>query len=96
MCRSFEETGACRYGNKCQFAHGQGELRTINRHPRYKTEVCKTFHTIGTCPYGKRCRFIHLDGLSSQYWSPSSPLSYLIPQDESASNSNDREVGFKI
>lgn len=59
LCRSFEETGTCRYGMKCQFAHGRNELRPVNRHPKYKTEVCKTFHTIGTCPYGKRCRFIH-------------------------------------
>jgi len=61
LCRSFEETGACRYGLKCQFAHGRGELRPVVRHPKYKTEVCKTFHTIGTCPYGKRCRFIHTE-----------------------------------
>jgi hypothetical protein len=61
-CRSFEETGVCRYGMKCQFAHGRVELRPVSRHPKYKTEVCKTFHTIGTCPYGKRCRFIHIDG----------------------------------
>eukprot|EP01103_Thecamoeba_quadrilineata_P019809 TRINITY_DN8200_c0_g1_i1.p1 TRINITY_DN8200_c0_g1~~TRINITY_DN8200_c0_g1_i1.p1 ORF type:complete len:338 (-),score=59.55 TRINITY_DN8200_c0_g1_i1:174-1187(-) len=61
LCRSFEETGACRYGLKCQFAHGRPELRPVTRHPKYKTEVCKTFHTIGTCPYGKRCRFIHID-----------------------------------
>eukprot|EP01103_Thecamoeba_quadrilineata_P004941 TRINITY_DN14806_c0_g1_i1.p1 TRINITY_DN14806_c0_g1~~TRINITY_DN14806_c0_g1_i1.p1 ORF type:complete len:366 (+),score=50.39 TRINITY_DN14806_c0_g1_i1:55-1152(+) len=61
LCRSFEETGACRYGLKCQFAHGRPELRPVSRHPKYKTEVCKTFHTIGTCPYGKRCRFIHTE-----------------------------------
>lgn len=59
LCRSFQETGNCRYGSKCQFAHGKQELRPVIRHPKYKTEVCKTFHTIGTCPYGKRCRFIH-------------------------------------
>jgi len=59
LCRSFEETGNCRYGAKCQFAHGKAELRQLLRHPKYKTEVCKTFHTIGTCPYGNRCRFIH-------------------------------------
>lgn len=60
-CRSFEETGSCRYGMKCQFAHGSAELRPVVRHPKYKTEVCKTFHSIGTCPYGKRCRFIHTE-----------------------------------
>jgi len=67
LCRSFEETGSCRYGLKCQFAHGRAELRPVTRHPKYKTEVCKTFHTIGTCPYGKRCRFIHIEqGINQQ------------------------------
>eukprot|EP00696_Hemimastix_kukwesjijk_P000064 gnl/Hemi2/10103_TR3500_c0_g1_i1.p2 gnl/Hemi2/10103_TR3500_c0_g1~~gnl/Hemi2/10103_TR3500_c0_g1_i1.p2 ORF type:complete len:139 (-),score=23.27 gnl/Hemi2/10103_TR3500_c0_g1_i1:186-602(-) len=58
-CRSFEETGTCRYGSKCQFAHGCEDIRPVLRHPKYKTELCRTFHTIGTCPYGTRCRFIH-------------------------------------
>eukprot|EP01133_Synstelium_polycarpum_P002536 gene2536-2905_t len=59
LCRSFQETGICRYGFKCQFAHGRDELRPVMRHPKYKTETCKTFHTVGSCPYGARCRFIH-------------------------------------
>jgi hypothetical protein len=59
LCRSWTETGKCRYGSKCQFAHGKEELRPVIRHPKYKTEICKTFHTLGTCPYGTRCRFIH-------------------------------------
>jgi len=59
LCRSWVESASCKYGNKCQFAHGQHELRPVIRHPKYKTEICKTFHTNGTCPYGKRCRFVH-------------------------------------
>ncbi|KAI9006044.1 hypothetical protein BC832DRAFT_531309, partial [Gaertneriomyces semiglobifer] len=59
LCRSWEETGTCRYGNKCQFAHSESELRPVDRHPKYKTEMCKTFWEKGTCPYGKRCCFIH-------------------------------------
>jgi len=59
LCRSFSETGVCRYGHKCQFAHGEHELRAILRHPKYKTEFCKRFATTGNCPYGSRCRFIH-------------------------------------
>jgi len=59
LCRSFGETGACRYGHKCQFAHGLHELRPVLRHPKYKTETCKKFATTGQCPYGNRCRFIH-------------------------------------
>eukprot|EP01118_Nematostelium_gracile_P003516 TRINITY_DN14087_c0_g1_i1.p1 TRINITY_DN14087_c0_g1~~TRINITY_DN14087_c0_g1_i1.p1 ORF type:complete len:174 (-),score=33.05 TRINITY_DN14087_c0_g1_i1:72-593(-) len=59
LCRSFVETGVCRYGHKCQFAHGSQDLRPVARHPKYKTEICKTFSTTGQCPYGNRCRFIH-------------------------------------
>ena len=59
LCRSYLETGTCRYGAKCQFAHGEHELRPVQRHPRYKTEVCQTFQLYGTCKYGSRCRFIH-------------------------------------
>lgn len=59
LCRPFEESGTCKYGDKCQFAHGGHELRTLARHPKYKTELCRTFHTTGFCPYGPRCHFIH-------------------------------------
>ncbi|CAG8460286.1 508_t:CDS:2 [Cetraspora pellucida] len=61
MCRNWEERGSCRYGNKCQFAHSDSELRKVTHHPKYKTEICKTFWQNGTCPYGKRCCFIHND-----------------------------------
>lgn len=59
LCRPFEENGTCKYGDKCQFAHGIHEVRQLSRHPKYKTELCRTFHTIGFCPYGPRCHFIH-------------------------------------
>ncbi|KAL1138527.1 hypothetical protein AAG570_008590 [Ranatra chinensis] len=59
LCRPFEESGMCKYGDKCQFAHGEHELRGLVRHPKYKTELCRTFHTVGFCPYGPRCHFIH-------------------------------------
>eukprot|EP00045_Choanoeca_perplexa_P007439 m.67675 g.67675 ORF g.67675 m.67675 type:complete len:414 (-) comp14078_c0_seq1:359-1600(-) len=59
LCRSWSTSGACRYGDKCQFAHGQDELRPLQRHPKYKTELCRTFHTHGICPYGPRCHFLH-------------------------------------
>ena len=59
LCRPFEENGKCKYGEKCQFAHGKHELRHMVRHPKYKTELCRTYHTSGLCPYGPRCHFIH-------------------------------------
>ncbi|KAH6564071.1 hypothetical protein BASA60_010473 [Batrachochytrium salamandrivorans] len=66
LCRAWEETGACRYGNKCQFAHSAAELRLLDRHPKYKTEMCKTFWERGSCLYGKRCCFIHLERTASE------------------------------
>ncbi|VVC89543.1 unnamed protein product [Leptidea sinapis] len=59
LCRPFEEAGVCKYGDKCQFAHGIRELRNLQRHPKYKTELCRTFHSVGFCPYGPRCHFVH-------------------------------------
>eukprot|EP00475_Leptophrys_vorax_P011258 TRINITY_DN1777_c0_g1_i1.p1 TRINITY_DN1777_c0_g1~~TRINITY_DN1777_c0_g1_i1.p1 ORF type:complete len:582 (-),score=144.25 TRINITY_DN1777_c0_g1_i1:73-1818(-) len=29
LCRTFSRTGQCPYGAKCQFAHGEGELRPV-------------------------------------------------------------------
>lgn len=59
LCRPFQDYGFCKYGDKCQFAHGESELRVLPRHPKYKTELCRTYHTRGFCPYGSRCHFIH-------------------------------------
>ncbi|KAJ4461128.1 hypothetical protein PAPYR_2583 [Paratrimastix pyriformis] len=36
LCRLFQETGSCRYGAECKFAHGPEELRPVLRHPKYK------------------------------------------------------------
>ncbi|KAL6121915.1 zfp36l2-A [Nucleospora cyclopteri] len=59
MCRSYNEMGYCKYGDRCQFSHSDVELRDVSRHPKYKTETCRVFWEQGTCPYGKRCCFLH-------------------------------------
>lgn len=59
LCRPFAATGRCRYGARCQFAHGPGELRGLRRHPKYRTQPCSTFLRCGSCPYGPRCHFLH-------------------------------------
>lgn len=59
LCNKWQETGACPYGDHCQFAHGVEELRPVLRHPRYKTEVCRMVLTGIACPYGHRCHFRH-------------------------------------
>lgn len=67
MCRPFQENGSCKYGEKCQFAHGLNELRNVTRHPKYKTDLCRTYHSSGFCPYGPRCHFVHsLEEAASQ------------------------------
>lgn len=59
LCRNFESFGYCNYGRKCQFAHGNEELKIVDRHPNYKTKPCIAYHLEGICNYGKRCNFIH-------------------------------------
>lgn len=93
LCRSFTESGLCKYGGKCQFAHGPEELRDLNRHPKYKTELCRTFHTIGFCPYGIRCHFVHNNEEEkkrgfSRSSSSSSSSSSIPPQPPSSSRSH--------
>ena len=75
ICQRFIETGVCKFGDKCQFAHGQEELRVIAKHPKFKTIPCKTFHqsgnthashanthaNSGVCSYGNRCNFRHAE-----------------------------------
>lgn len=39
LCRSWEEKGSCRYGTKCQFAHGEEELRNVSRHPKVSSPM---------------------------------------------------------
>ncbi|KAL0090643.1 hypothetical protein J3Q64DRAFT_1627106, partial [Phycomyces blakesleeanus] len=59
VCRNWSEIGYCRYGKKCQYAHGNKEIRDIPRHNRYKTQLCRAYHEEGACPYGTRCTYIH-------------------------------------
>ena len=90
ICRSFEESGNCRYGDKCQFAHGQDEIRLTNRHPKYKTQMCRTFHSFGFCPYGPRCHFIHNEDAVSleiaRGLNPQSPNSQSPPESPPSSS----------
>lgn len=92
LCKTFVETsGYCKYGAKCQFAHGHAELRPVRRHPRYKTRPCRNFISNGFCPYGVRCRFIHavdlrdddLDENDASSVSPDYPLPPTLAQSAS-------------
>lgn len=83
-CRSWITTGMCKYGNKCQFAHGRDELRPVMRHPKYKTQTCKTFSRDGFCPYGSRCRFIH----------PGEIQKNVVPQEYYIEDNSENEIAM--
>ncbi|KAG8498406.1 hypothetical protein CXB51_007115 [Gossypium anomalum] len=83
LCNKWQETGACPYGDHCQFAHSVEELRPVIRHPRYKTEVCRMVLTGDVCSYGHRCHFRH--ALTEQEKS----VGHLKPQTSSMSTYGD-------
>lgn len=70
LCKNWLETNFCRFGSKCQYAHGEAELS--DNHPlyvseqqkagindKYKSQNCRQFYREKYCPYGKRCHFRH-------------------------------------
>lgn len=59
LCESFTTKGNCKYGNKCQFAHGLQELKIKPRATNFRTKPCINWTKLGYCPYGKRCCFKH-------------------------------------
>ena len=60
LCKNFELTGTCKYGNKCDYAHGLQDLRKTNQNNHsFKVKKCKSFFSNGYCPYGLRCQFSH-------------------------------------
>src|SRR5207244_1050975 len=62
MCKNWIEQGMCRYGQKCQFAHGEHELLFKEpQNEKYKSKICKQFSEKLFCPYGNRCLFKHED-----------------------------------
>jgi len=73
LCGDFMNTGQCKYGDKCTFAHGQHELRAApnmaaggpdgaQQAPKpelRKTRLCERFMATGLCNYGDKCTFAH-------------------------------------
>lgn len=62
LCRNFMETRYCPYEEKCQFAHGLGELEVAppgHSLNDYRNRRCIKFWTYGECHYGVRCKFCH-------------------------------------
>lgn len=61
LCASFMKMGLCPYGNKCQFAHGENELKLVERPPQWRSKPCANWSKFGSCRYGNRCCFKHGD-----------------------------------
>ncbi|PSK40387.1 hypothetical protein C7M61_000022 [Candidozyma pseudohaemuli] len=61
LCVSYMKMGVCPYGNKCQFAHGQEDLKTVERPANWRLKPCANWAKYGLCRYGKRCCFKHGD-----------------------------------
>ncbi|XP_024966026.1 uncharacterized protein LOC112506242 [Cynara cardunculus var. scolymus] len=61
LCLSYlENSGFCRYGLKCQFAHGNKELRPSPFSFRTTLETpCKNYNVSGSCSFGSKCHFLH-------------------------------------
>jgi len=59
MCKNWIETNQCRYGSKCQFAHGKEELAVFKRSTQRRTKNCRVFYKEKQCMYGSRCMFRH-------------------------------------
>lgn len=61
LCSTFQRTGSCPYGTKCQFAHGQHELKHVQRGSKWRSKPCANWTKTGSCRYGNRCCFKHSD-----------------------------------
>ena len=67
MCKNMYETGRCKFGRNCHYAHSQEELDESDRiaekqakeQDNYKTQNCTQFHKEKVCFYGARCIFRH-------------------------------------
>ena len=60
LCKFYEMTGKCKYGENCAYAHGIENLRSkVTNTTAYRTKKCIQFFESGYCPYGSRCQFQH-------------------------------------
>ena len=66
LCANFQRDGACRYGRRCQFAHGAHELRERSQllAPIVPEDqkICQPFAATGFCRFGDKCKFPHVLG----------------------------------
>nr|XP_017249306.1 PREDICTED: uncharacterized protein LOC108220134 [Daucus carota subsp. sativus] len=95
ICRSWEDFGTCRYGAKCQFAHGKEELRPTRFFNKSKseTQICRAYSS-GTCSYGSQCRFSHeqTNSPASGTDSPFTLASRTVSQNNSPASATDSPI----
>ena len=51
MCKNYLETGHCEWSSRCQYAHGQLEVRTLAQNylklnPQYKVRIAQLIHLL--------------------------------------------------
>jgi hypothetical protein len=63
LCRAFEETGECKFTDRCLFAHGAAELRNVQRHPKYRTEICRVsrFYNLANLSHSGRKEHVNTE-----------------------------------
>jgi len=69
MCRDYNKPGGCRFGDKCNYAHGEHQLKNQKLMDLaaaglvdievYRTHVCVPWVATGACPFDQRCARLH-------------------------------------
>lgn len=60
LCLNYLKDGTCKMGDRCEFAHGDQELRPRFVAYNFQSKVCNAFRNTGRCPYGTRCTYKHV------------------------------------
>ncbi|KAJ0870273.1 putative transcription factor C3H family [Helianthus annuus] len=89
LCVSYlQNSGFCRYGSKCQFAHGTKELHPVPFSYKSMAETpCKNYSLSGTCSFGSKCRFLHHE-TSTPPSSTTRTISQIKPDEPTSSTVN--------
>lgn len=81
LCANFQRDGVCRYGRRCQFAHGAHELRERSQllAPIVPEDqkICQPFAATGFCRFGDKCKFPHVLGSRVRAAPPLPPATML-------------------
>ncbi|KAI4978299.1 hypothetical protein ZWY2020_014853 [Hordeum vulgare] len=60
LCKNHGAPDGCKWGDRCHFAHGDGELgKPMGPGSSFKTRLCVSFVAGGSCAFAGRCHFAH-------------------------------------